>query len=160
MRLYQSTDLALIKRIVTAPSVYPMVTEDDAPAPSDYDPPFTEAITYLIVEENEEPVGLFALVQKNSIMVELHTCLMSACRGKDALKAVNQMIDYVWNNTPFSRIVTMVATFNRPALLFALKTGFSKYGLNPQSYVKDGVLWDTVMLGLTKPEETVKPCRS
>ncbi len=159
MRISETLDADAIKRIVTDPAVYPMVTEDDSPSIEEYEPPMADCVTYLLVEDDGMQ-GVFALIKKSSAVVELHTCLLPCCRGKRALEAVKLMIDHVWANTKFTRIVTAVAEFNKPAILFALKSGFERYGLNPKSYVKHDALWDTVMLGLTRPEETVGSCRS
>jgi hypothetical protein len=39
---------------------------------------------------------------------------------------------------------------NRLALSFAKSCGMTEYGLNPQSFLKDGQLYDQVLLGVSK----------
>lgn len=159
IRAVETSNATLIKRIMTHISVYDAISEDGSPLPSDYEPPDTDAVRYVLMVEDDDILGLFMLVQHNAIMSEIHTCLLPWSHGPKAIQAAKIMERWVWDNTSVQRLITLVPTFNRLALAFARRAGMKQYGLNPKSYIKNDVLWDSVLLGLSRPEEISESCQ-
>lgn len=139
-----------VKMIVTHPKIYPHVSDDGSPRAEDFEP--DDKTAYLLAwHDNTELLGLFALHAQNMATVEVHTCLLPDARGEKAAMAAQALIKWVWANTTFKRLVTCVPGYNRLALRFALMAGMTRYGINTRSYMKNGKLWDQIMLGLSCP---------
>lgn len=147
IRIEPTNNMDTVKMVITHPQIYPYVTDDGSPPVEEYEPSANAA--HLLVWCGSDLLGLFVLVPQNSVTVEVHTCLMPIARGERAAAAAKELIRWVWSNTTFKRLVTNVPGYNRLALRFALAAGMTKYGTNTRSYMKNGVLWDQIMLGLS-----------
>lgn len=160
MRAEETRDFKLIYEIMSCDAIYPYITEDGSPDCLDYEPPDTPAMRYVMIYDDDgSELGLFVLVTQNMAMAEVHTCLLPRAYGSKAVKAGKLMEKWVWDATKFHRLVTLVPAYNRVALAFAKRCGMVQYGLNPKSYMKKGVLWDSILLGLSRPEETGPKCQ-
>lgn len=93
-------------------------------------------------------VGVFLLVQHNSITVEMHTAL--DLRGSEALHAARLLMQYVFKD--YQKLVTQVPKNNRMAKLMAVRLGFVVEGINRESFLINGKLIDQDILGITKKE--------
>ena len=152
----RTTDLELIRKIVTHEKIWPHVSDDGAGHPEDYQPVNHPAIWYVTVLSNGQLMGAWIFTPENSICFGVHTCLLPQAWGSFAHCAARAMAQWVWEHTPCKRIVTTVPTYNRLALAFAKGAGMEQYGLNPRSYQKNGKLYDQILLGISRPEEI--PC--
>lgn len=147
----------LIKSILTTPQIYEEITEDVAPSAEDFEPQLTPGIEYvMILDDDRGIIGLFILIRQNFVLAEIHTCLLPTHRGKTALEAAQTMIQWIWSETHYQRFITTVPVYNKKAIWFAGRSGMVRYGLNPKSYLKKGCLWDSVLLGMSRPEGDVK----
>ena len=149
----RSFDYELIRSILTHPRIYPHIADDGSPPREEYRPIESEAIWYVVVRDCEEVLGLWMLHPLNTITYEIHTALLPNAWGSRSIQAALELPDWIWEHTPCRRIITNVPSANRLALRFALAAGMTIYGVNPGSYLKNGVLCDQTCLGLSKPEE-------
>lgn len=149
--VYRTFDYELVKRIVTHPKIYPHVSDDSSPKPEDWKPIESDAVWYVLVE-NSSPAGVFTLVPQNAVCYEVHTCLLPRIWGPVALDAAGMMLEFMFSKSPCRRVVTNVPDYNRVALRFATNSGLKVFGLNPKSYLKNGTLFDQIMLGISKEE--------
>jgi len=152
MNFYRTYDLELVKHIMTEPTVYPFITDDSAPAPSDFQPHDHPAIWYVLCYEGETLLGMWMLVPQNSVCWEIHTCLLPAGRGAIGRIAAQQLQKWIWANTPCRRVVTNVPAFNKLALKYAKEAGMYEFGVNPKSFAWRGALYDQTLLGISRPE--------
>jgi len=117
-------------------------------------------IWYIIVRDifpdtgPEEILGLWLFVPQNGICWEVHTCLLPPAWGERGQRAARLLPEWIWENTHCRRIVTNVPTQNRLALHFATRAGMKVYGVNQDSYLKGGILYDLVCLGISKPDKS------
>lgn len=145
-------DESLIRDTITHPKVYPMASDDSSPAPEDYKTTFSPYVTYLgCYDDDCRYVGLFMLIKRNAAVVELHTFLLPKAWGPKAKACASAAAKWIWENTKFTRVVTFVPDFNRLAIKFAESGGMTQYGLNPQSWLKNGKVFDTVLMGISRP---------
>lgn len=151
MTFERTHDAALIRRVLTDPSVYGKISDDGCPPPSEFEVKDTQAACYVSVYEADELLGLFLLVPQNAVCWEIHTCLLPSAYGSLARRAAEGILDWTWTNTPCQRIVTNVPAYNRLALRFAEGAGLTQFGLNPCSYLKGGELFDQILLGISRP---------
>jgi RimJ/RimL family protein N-acetyltransferase len=154
----RTEDWELIKRIATDPAIWPHISDDFSPYPEAWEP--NPALTYIQVSDEEQALGFFLLVAFSPILWEVHTALLPAAWGSASLACAKALLDWVWTNTPCERLITTVPDVNRLAFRFALKAGMKKYGANPRSYQKDGILHNTILLGLDRPQgKTSQSCQ-
>ena len=143
-------DAALIKRIITDPEVYPMVSDDGSPAPEDFQPVIAPNVLYVLVRIEGTIAGLWILLPSNSFCYEIHTVLLPWCRGRRAFEAAKQLGPWLWENTRIERVFTNVPEFNKEALLFARVSGMIQFGKNVKSFKKGGMLYDETLLGVSR----------
>ena len=156
IRFERTADAVLIREIMTHPKIWPWITDDGSPAAADFEPAIHPSLWYVLAFDGEELMGLWLFAAQSSACFEAHTCLLPGQRGERAGEAAKQVIAWIWANTPCRRIFTNVPRFNRAALYFAVRAGLIRFGVNEQSFLKHGKLYDQILLGLSKPEET--PC--
>ena len=143
-------DWELVKRIVTDRSIYHRVSDDHSPKAETWKP--SEAMYYLLVKQGVDILGLFALAQENGVCYKVHTCLLPHAYGEKATAAAKELIDWVFKNLECERLITEVPDFNRLAVKFAERSGMTKFGYNPKSYLKDGKLQGLTLFGISKED--------
>jgi RimJ/RimL family protein N-acetyltransferase len=147
------SDLELIRSILTHPRVYPKISDDFSPPASDYRPVSAGLVWYVLAkdvyDEITDTLGLWLLHQQNGVCWEVHTALLPCAWGEPGLEAARMLPDWIWSHTPCRRIITNVPSTNRLALHFAVKAGMKVMGINPASWLKDGMLCDQIMLGIS-----------
>ena len=148
----RTKDLELIKRIVTDKSIYPRVTDDSSPDAESWKPSKDENMHYLLAKDGEELLGLFAVVPQNAVCWSVHTCLLPKSYGEKATLAAKELIRWVFTNVSCLRLITEVPAFNKIALRYAERAGMTKFGFNPDSYLKNGKLQGLTLLGISKGE--------
>jgi len=151
MTFERSFDYETIGNVMRHRRIYRHISDDFAPPLAEFRPVEHPGIWYVLVRDNDELLGLWVFHPLNGICVEVHTCLLPCAWGERARRAAVEMIDWIWANTPWMRIVTNVPETNRLALYFAAAAGMKIYGVNHQSFLKGGELMDQVCLGISKP---------
>ncbi|HZQ53327.1 MAG TPA: GNAT family protein [Bryobacteraceae bacterium] len=152
MQFELSRDFALVQEIVTHAAIYPHISDDASPSAEDWQPIDHPSIEYVVVRDGGEVLGLWLCVRKNSATLEVHTCLLPRAWGERAKQAAREMAAWIFAHTDVERISTEVPDYNRLALHFAKRAGMTEYGRNPRSYRKNGKLYDTILLGLSRPD--------
>lgn len=110
----------------------------------------TDKVHILIPILDEVDIGFFMLIQMNAVTAELHTCILPGYRGFIVVEAAQLVKEYISEKTCFKKIVTQIPWFNKNAIFMALRCGFKKEGVNKQSFLKDGILFDQYYMGLCK----------
>jgi len=144
MNIERTYDAEFITRCMTVDWVWDMMTDDGCGSRELFFPPIHDGIIWLRAED----CGVFMLHPHNHVTWEVHTCLPFA--GKRTLEAAIAGRTWMFENTPCMRIITNVPTFNRAALAFAKRAGMKEYGVNEKSFLKNGVLYDQILLGISK----------
>src|SRR5262245_35678219 len=147
----RTTDWETVKAIVTHPRVYPHVSDDGSPAAEQWEPIKDGLVWYVLVKDDGLILGLWVLVPENAICWKAHTCLLPAAYGAKARMAAAGLTAWIWGNTPCLRVITDVPDYNRLALKFAKEAGMEEYGVNARSYMKNKMLHDQILLGISKP---------
>lgn len=142
-------DVDVIRRTMLHPRIYPHVIDDNSPAPEDYVPMLPEHVYYLGIFDGEY-LGLFLFHPHNSVCFEAHTCLLPAAWGRPSSECAKAAVQWMFENTPCRRVITNVPIYNRLALRLAQRSGLTQFGINPKSHLKNGVLHDQIMLGVSK----------
>lgn len=144
--LQSLNDLDLINRVILDAAVNDDISDD---ATKNHElQHLPHAFECLGIYQDEEIRGLFMLVPHNAVTAEIHTCLL--LRGKEAFQAGQLLLDYLFSN--YQKAISYTPSTNKKALFYALRLGFKKEGVLTQSFLKNGMLVDQVVVGLTKGE--------
>lgn len=151
MILARTRDMDLVGRIVSHPAIWPHITDDTTPT---FEPiPDNDAIHWMLVDDGA-PAGLFMVHAHNLVCYEMHTCLLPRTWGQQAAAAAQMLLKWAFEETDCQKMITAVPAYNRPALRFAKAGGMVQEGINRASIMRNGVLTDQIMLGITKQEWT------
>ena len=151
-------DYGLVNSIMTHPAIYPFISDDGSPSREQFRAPESDCIWYVLAKNDGQIIGLWMAIPLNAVTYEIHTNVLPDHRGKEALDAAKIALEWAWENIPnCQRIVTNIPRFNLPARVFALQSGLSRMGVNPKSFLKEGVLHDVTMLGISRPEGLCQP---
>lgn len=142
-------DEGVIKRTLTHPRIWPHITDDGSGSPEEFTPIDPEAVLYAGVWDDDKFLGLFLVHRHNTVLFEVHTCLLPEGRGAKAKKSAEALLDWVFTVSPCRKLITHVPVDNLPALLLATSAGLVYEGLNRQSILKGGALLDQHVLGIT-----------
>ncbi len=143
-------DLELIAATITHPRVWPSVSDDSSPLPESFAPAVSDSIIYLGAFAANIFHGLFMLHAHNAICWEVHTCLLPSAWGKSSVLFARDCIDWAFAETSCIRLITNVPAGNALALRLAKSVGMQQFGINPKSFLKNGIALDQYMLGISK----------
>ena len=152
MTFERTTDLDLMRRIITDPEVWPYVSDDSSGEPEVYQAPSDPRIWNVLVKDGDKLLGAFIFTPHSGICWDVHTLMLPGHGAARAAVAAREMAAWVWANTPCLRIITEVPDFNPLALKFAVHAGMVQFGRNERAIMKFGELHDLILLGLSKPE--------
>lgn len=150
MTFEPTQDMALVKKIITHPKLWPYLSDDFSPPPEQFEPAQAEGIIYLLVSEENRTLGCFLLHSHSAIVWEVHTCLLPEAWGKSE-EATKGGTEWVWSNLPCMRLITNVPNNNKLALRLAKRSGMQQFGCNPDSFAKAGKVYSMAMLGISRP---------
>ncbi len=154
-------DLDLVKSIMTHVKVWEYISDDGSPPPQEFNPCDSPHVLYLLCYDGDILLGMWMFSQVNYVTVEVHTCLLPQHGFHRSREAAKLAAQWIWDNTQCQRIITNVPRKNRIARKFAEAAGLVQFGLNPSSFMKDGMLQDQILLGISRPQEssmTAKEC--
>ncbi len=143
-------DMDLATRVITNPKIWPHVSDDYSGTPEKFTASESVPLVHLEVNDGEEFLGLFFFTLDNSVCWKVHTCLLPETWGAKAKQVGAALIEWLFSETICQRLITDVPAYNRIALKFARDCGMTEYGVNPKSFLKNGQLYDTVLLGVSK----------
>ena len=147
MIISETTDIDLIKSILSNPEIYDRIADDKAPSVEDFEPvPPSDFVYYLTDDEN---IGLVFLHWKNGVALEGHVHVLKEHRDK-AMTFSEKALKWIWKNTGALKIVVSIPSIYPDVVRFVEKNGFEREGLRRGSYMKNGVLCNQVLLGLSR----------
>lgn len=143
-------DVALIRQAIAHPKLYAQLSDDGCPSAEEFDVQLRDGLIFVAMRDGDEFLGVFLFHPHNHVCYEVHTCLLPVAWGQRALECTKAAAQWMYENTPCQRIVTNVPVYNRLALRLARNSGMEQFGLNPKSFLKNGILHDQIMLGMNK----------
>ena len=91
-------------------------------------------------------MALFVGYQTSTVCLDLHCCLLPACRGARAIRAVRDLIAWLPTVTGYRKITGSIPRYNRPMLFVALRAGMAVMAINRESTLRAGKLEDQVIV--------------
>ena len=149
----RTTEPELVRGILTHPRVYPSIGDDFSPAVEDFKVNQDPRIWYVSCNiARTIPFGLFMFFPESPVCWEVHVAMLPEAWGELASAAGKRILGWIWNqDATVQRIVARVPRSNSRAVAFGLRSmGLAEYGLNPNSFLKRGRLWDQVLMGISR----------
>lgn len=109
--------------------------------------PLDERIYYVAAFIDGEIGGLFIGVPRSKILGECHISIKKNFR-EYTQNIIKEALKWVRENTIFMKLVGEVAMYNIKCIRCMMKAGFKLEGVNTNSIVRGGVMYDQVYLGL------------
>ncbi len=147
MYLARVYDVGVINSILTHPSIADQLCDDHTVGAKIQD---AESLEWIGVHKDGACHGVFLLIPQNTVTVDIHTALLPDVRGKESKQAGKLLLDLIFSR--YFKAVTSVPSNNRVAAWFAGSLGFKHEGVNRQSFLKNGVLLDQVLMGMTRED--------
>ena len=146
-------DLGYIQSVLKHEGIYPHIVDDLSPRVEELDVScLLERWYFLIPVIEAARIGLFIFHPWNSVTYEVHSMILPEHRGKKAIVAGKEAVEYMFTQTPCRKIVTHVPAYNMPAYALARRVGLEVEGINRRSFLKNGRLYDQYILGICKEE--------
>lgn len=147
MRLARIYDVDLINSVLMHPSIADHLCDDNSVGAQIQE---CESLEWIGAYSGDVFHGFFLLIQQNSVTVDIHTALLPTARGKQSKQAGELLLNLIFSR--YFKAVTSVPSNNRVAAWFAGSLGFKHEGVNRRSFLKNGVLLDQVLMGITREE--------
>lgn len=148
MIIEETQSIEVIKSVLCEPSIYDRITADNAPLSENWTPPLDGEI-YLAGYANGGLVGIFNLHPINEICWECHVQVLPTMRDYAHLFG-HGVIEWVWTQTEVQKLVAQIPVIYPDVIRFAETKGFEIEGINRQSHLKRGHVWDQVYMGLVR----------
>ena len=155
MTFERSTDYGLLNSLLRNPKLYPFLGDDFAPALDDLEATEHPDLWYILGRDEAGILGFWVFAPQSLICWELHTVMPLNGRALAAMRELLGPGGWLWANTRCLRAVTNVPACNRIADRFGRRAGLIPYGRNPKSYLKNGLLDDQILMGVSKPKGSV-----
>ena len=154
MIIERTYDKELIERIATHPKIYKHGADDYSPSIEEYSAEVWVSNPHCIalvgwVEDN--PVGAVLGHMRNGVTCEVHICVLPDYWSDSTLFA-GDAVQWLFDNTGILKLVANIQANNMFAFKLARKVGFSLEGISRLSFLKNGILLDQYMFGLSKED--------
>ncbi len=149
MRLERTHDMDVVEEIINHPVVVSSLTDsEDWNLMVDVD-----SIHYMLVmADDDEVLGIFILIPRNSASVAVHTAFLPRAYGVSTLDAAELLKEYIFNDIEYDKVLTEVPSFNLLARGYAQNAKLNQEGVLKKAYKHHNVLYDLYQYGLTKEE--------
>jgi RimJ/RimL family protein N-acetyltransferase len=145
----RTNDLDLVREILTDPQCWRRMTDDQAPAPEDFQPLARPGLEYVIAVDSGRAVALFVLIERGSA-AEVHFCFRPEAWGAAAAIA-RAFVEWIWRETQLQWLLGPVPAHNRLALQLAKKAGFTVFAVEKSTVRKRGKTYDRILLQVKRP---------
>lgn len=144
----------VIKRILTIPALWEVITEDNSLPAEEYEPLIHDQVIYLLIKQGKKVLGLFVVHAMTGTVVIGHANILPAYWGnREMNKAIGEAaIQWVWDNTDFRKIITTVPVIYKHVLAYTQRIGMKREGIMRDSYLKNGQLHDQYYMGISRKE--------
>jgi hypothetical protein len=144
-------DIEKVERVLKADEIYPNITDDGSMPVEEFticESLKCELNYYLMPNENM----LVCMHPMNSITFDCHVNVLNAGRNETLMDESKKVLDYIFSKTPCQKMIAFIPVKYVNVMRYAMRIGMKIEGDSKESYLKDGVLYDQYLFGLTKKE--------
>jgi RimJ/RimL family protein N-acetyltransferase len=142
----QTFDYDFVCAVTKHKKIWPWVSDDNTDFESYYP---SDIAAYLLIEEDGERVGYFAIRCVNSVCYEGHIAILPEAWGR-SIHYMQEGIAWIFSNTECKKLIVMIPEKNKAVLSLAIKSGLEQEGVIRKSFLQSGVLHDQLLLGISK----------
>ena len=149
--LCDKKDIERLNNLFADEAIYPFIVDDTAREDQRYkmgEYYLNQRGTIIL---SPIPESAFVYQQHNGTTFNVHANVLKHKR-KEALNAATASVAWVFDNTRFLKIIAFVSPIFPNVCGFTEKCGFTKEGVITKSLLRDGVLYDQNVYGLTKED--------
>ena len=134
------------------PDIWKTVAEDGQTQES-FDPN-CKGDCWLLLETNEDIIGVYNLHPHNSVTLEIHAHVLPEYRKRYSMESGDLALRWIVEEGPkqYQKVIAQIPTIYQNVIDFTLAHGFTEEGVNRLSHLKDGELLDQWLLGITRNE--------
>ena len=136
-----------IKAFISEPSMWDQIAQDNQD-PDNFG--LDDTGFWLKATEDNELIGMLGFYQLQGIKVEFHPCILKQHRKEHAIEAINKAIDYAFDIEKIQKVNVIIPFSHENVHEFALKVGFQDEGVNKQSFLKNGIIYNQWYMGMTR----------
>ncbi len=155
MHFTPTTDLPLVKWILTNPRCYAQMPPDQAPPVHEFDVKPMAGVRWVLAMVGVVPIAAVMLkkVARRRDRLELHFCITPRGWGVSQEIAA-RFLKWLWRvNSHLAKIVIKVPGYNTLALRLAINSGFAAVGRQPSPYTKHGQPFEDYWFAMSRPKE-------
>lgn len=151
MRIGLAQDMDELNGILKNPYIWAQLTESDIDPNEFY--PEMKPISFWMVAETDEICGIMLVLAENTATTLIHPYMLEKHKGK-GYYMIKAFFEWYLRNAKeeANKINAKIPAFNKAGRKVALKVGFKDEGVDRQSYLRDGKLYDQYLLGITRDE--------
>lgn len=94
--------------------------------------------------------SVFIFLPHDTGLYNVHTAILPKGRGRLGIKAFKQAAQWMFKNTNCIKLFGIIPAFRKDVILFHKWVGVVYEGVLSKSCIKNGVLYDQVVMGLSK----------
>lgn len=150
MKYEITNDETFIHRCLTDPMLWRMGKDDSLAGVNNrlFFAPMNSGIVYVRVDD----YGLLVGVPANHVSLDVHVALLPDARGK-AVEICKGAMQWVFQNSQkIMRMTASIPDYNRLAIRLAKQVGMEYIGVNKKSFMREGVLYDQHLYGISKED--------
>jgi len=142
-------DVDFIKSIAAMPEF--LNNAEDGMTIDKYQPDMRSA--WLLITDNNDIIGLAQLKPLNSIVLEFHPQVFKKHRAKYNKAFFYETYKWILvNATKYQKLNATIPVVYKHLKRFVLSVGFVLEGVDRKSYIKDGIVVDRWIFGMTREE--------
>lgn len=107
---------------------------------------------YWVQMFTDETIGLYRLHRLNAITYQIHAFILPKHRENHANESGKMILQWCRDNLEFNKLVAEIPFKYENVYRFTLAQGFRDEGVNRESFLKNGKIWDQWRLGLLRSE--------
>lgn len=104
----------------------------------------------ITAEVDGELAGAILVQMINPVLADVHISVMPQFRGQMGRRIGKEWLQYIWDHTTAQRVTGAIRSDNTLAIRYAKAMGMTQYGYNERSLFWQGILHDTVLMGVTR----------
>ena len=148
MIVERTFDVDLIESVLLRPEIKAVISEDGV---DEFKPNVNDDI-WLVMSDGDV-IAVYHLQRLNGIMLQIHANVLPEHRKQHAKETGQKALDWIVENLPeIHKVVAFIPALYPNVRDFTASFGFKIEGVLTQSHLKNGVLHDQWILGITRPE--------
>jgi len=144
--------IPFIDKILTDPSIYPLISDDQSPRREDF--------TVQVLMQNENVHALcpnkntvILFLPKNGVTWEIHYHVLKAGRGEEIRKITPEILKYAFTKIEnCKKLICSISELHKNVIDFSTSMGMKHEGRRKSSVQKNNILYDEILLGMRRTE--------